>query len=1142
MLEVKNLVKTYKTKGGVITKALDDVSIVFPEKGMVFLLGKSGSGKSTLLNVVGGLDKPDSGEIIIKGRNSKSFSGADFDSYRNTFIGFIFQEYNILNEFNVEENISLALQLQGKPNDKATVTALLEQVDLTGFGKRHPNTLSGGQKQRVAIARALIKNPEIIMADEPTGALDSNTGKQVFDTLKRLSQEKLVIVVSHDRDFAEYYGDRIIELSDGKVLYDDTKKYVEPKSINENVHFVNDKTVAINDTSKLTTTDMQEILAALKRSNGQAIISTGDHDTNLVRQAIHVNSNNSSEVFAKTEKIEVKEYDPKETKFIRSKLPYSRAFKIGSSSLKVKPGRLIFTSFLTTVALAMFGLTSTLMLFDENYSISQALNNSGRTSETVCKQYEYTNTSYMIDSESWETEEKGTYKNYDKTMMSLEDVQSLNNNTAGLYFSGIYSFNSMSFSDMYTSELDKNYYSVYSPEGFIEINDDLLTHNEFSFVAGELPSNSKEIVISEYFYDVIKQCNTDINTHDDLIGKKLKIGLYCNGSNINYEPTVSGILNVGTIASKYDAIKDNYDSLSPTERSSLVNGLKDLLTNSYYTFIYVNEDFYDDIYYPLMGTNSVFSSYESYLEYYVNGISLQEYPFDENGSYDDPNNFSTNFREFSNVKENTNKYTFYDLNGEKTTIKDTLGDYETYIPYSNYKYAYINGLNNYLYKANELSSKYSFAEEINTYFTTGDNYQNFIHATTRLSNYSSDYIFNGNYTTGYDFTTDYNYVKHVMDTYYKTMKEVDYTLECIVNYFNLCDTYGCVDSELEEIYSKYQNAISSTPYDLTNLSTLKEYLLTDPHDIMTTLRMFEYFNKINNVPSEINDLIITAWNTRLTSSEVEQIKTCIEENYNGTPIYTYTTNDLVAEIEINVPTKYYFNSSITGMGTLNVVGFYEYGNYSSGNIVTKNFIKTNGTLEYNKWYTVTSTEYKASGDARFTGAISKSTYTKEQIDVLRTVGNYYKYEFSNDIYMNIIMFLDLISVLKKVFLIIGIVFGVFAALMLFNFISTSINNKIREIGILRAVGARGSDLFKIFFTESGIIGIICSVIAIASSIGISMYLNNYMVQSVGLAMLDFGIINIAMILGGALLIVFVGTIIPVIKAAKKPPVESIRTL
>ena len=124
MLEVRNLTKIYKSKGDVITRALDGVSIKFPDTGMVFLLGKSGSGKSTLLNVSGGLDTPTDGEIIVKGRSSSTFSGSDFDSYRNTYIGFIFQEYNILNEFSVEDNIALALELQGKPKDREKINSL----------------------------------------------------------------------------------------------------------------------------------------------------------------------------------------------------------------------------------------------------------------------------------------------------------------------------------------------------------------------------------------------------------------------------------------------------------------------------------------------------------------------------------------------------------------------------------------------------------------------------------------------------------------------------------------------------------------------------------------------------------------------------------------------------------------------------------------------------------------------------------------------------------------------------------------------------------------------------------------------------------------------------------------------------------
>ena len=220
MLEAINLCKVYKPKKGVPVKALDGISLRFPEKGMVFLLGKSGSGKSTLLNLLGGLDKYDSGEIIIKGVSSKDFKQQYFDSYRNTYVGFIFQEYNILDEFSVGANIALAIELQGRKATDEEINNILREVDLEGYGDRKPNELSGGQKQRVAIARALIKNPEIIMADEPTGALDSNTGRQIFDTLKKLSRDKLVIIVSHDREFSEQYADRIIELADGHVISD----------------------------------------------------------------------------------------------------------------------------------------------------------------------------------------------------------------------------------------------------------------------------------------------------------------------------------------------------------------------------------------------------------------------------------------------------------------------------------------------------------------------------------------------------------------------------------------------------------------------------------------------------------------------------------------------------------------------------------------------------------------------------------------------------------------------------------------------------------------------------------------------------------------------------------------------------------
>ena len=220
MFQIKDLVKTYTPKGAEPVMALRGITVDFGETGMVFILGKSGCGKSTLLHVMGGLDYPTAGELVIDGKSSKDFTKEDYDNYRNTYVGFVFQEYNLLPEFTVYENLAIALQLQGKKADKALLEEYLKRVDLEVDEKRRPTQLSGGQKQRVAIARALIKDPKIIFADEPTGALDAKTGNDILTLLKSLSKDRLVIVVSHDEEFARTFGDRVLEMSDGLIVAD----------------------------------------------------------------------------------------------------------------------------------------------------------------------------------------------------------------------------------------------------------------------------------------------------------------------------------------------------------------------------------------------------------------------------------------------------------------------------------------------------------------------------------------------------------------------------------------------------------------------------------------------------------------------------------------------------------------------------------------------------------------------------------------------------------------------------------------------------------------------------------------------------------------------------------------------------------
>lgn len=231
MIELKGVSKIYRTKKGIKTLALDNISFKLPNKGLFFILGKSGSGKSTLLNILGGLDKYNDGEIIVDGKSTKKFRGKDFDYYRNTYIGFVFQEFNLLDEYDVYDNIILSRKLQKEKISHTVIDDLLNKVGINGLGKRRMNELSGGQKQRVAIARALIKNPEIILADEPTGNLDVETGKQIFSLLKSISKEKLVIVVSHDREAALNYADGIIEISDGKIASNSIQLSLEENRI-----------------------------------------------------------------------------------------------------------------------------------------------------------------------------------------------------------------------------------------------------------------------------------------------------------------------------------------------------------------------------------------------------------------------------------------------------------------------------------------------------------------------------------------------------------------------------------------------------------------------------------------------------------------------------------------------------------------------------------------------------------------------------------------------------------------------------------------------------------------------------------------------------------------------------------------------
>lgn len=516
MIELRNISKTYKSKKGTKTKALDNVSLKFDDKGMTFILGKSGSGKSTLLNLLGGLDKYDSGDMLVLGKSSKDFSQADFDSYRNTYIGFVFQDFNILEDYNVYENIALALQLQQEKVDSEKINNLLEKLELKELKNRKVNELSGGQKQRVAIARALIKNPRIILADEPTGNLDSTTGKQVMNLLKEISKERLVIIVSHDNESANIYGDRIIEIKDGNVVRD-----------------------------------------------------TNTTQSNLVSGSY---------------------------KTIKSKLPLKESFKLGIGSLKHKKVKLIFTILLTMCTLLFLSVADTLSSYDVEKAHAKLLAENNEKSLMIGKYsfdgygaHDYTNkTQLQIDS----NDEKYIISKLQKPYYSIYKIQESMNY---LQLGELLKIENTDGNILYTAlggTFDAN---IIVSDNIKEVVDEE--------IIGRIPTNSNEILISNYVADLITiggittyESNGNSEFTDNKLFKPKNYEELLNSNKTFYFGSKGKVKIVGIInydLSKYDKLKNKKYEADKTSQEDL-NLQSDLIKHlNKFGNIYVTTDFFN---------------------------------------------------------------------------------------------------------------------------------------------------------------------------------------------------------------------------------------------------------------------------------------------------------------------------------------------------------------------------------------------------------------------------------------------------------------------------------------------------------------------------------------------------------------------
>ncbi|MBQ7363695.1 MAG: ABC transporter ATP-binding protein/permease [Clostridia bacterium] len=1061
MLEVLHLTKVYKTKGGLEVRALDDVSLKFPERGMIFLLGKSGSGKSTLLNVAGGLDAPTDGEIIVKGKSSKSFSPGDFDSYRNTFIGFIFQEYNILNEFSVEDNIAIALELQGKPKDRAAISKLLEEVDLTGYAKRKPNTLSGGQKQRIAIARALIKSPEIIMADEPTGALDSTTGKQVFDTLKKLSRDKLVIVVSHDRDFAEQYADRIIELKDGRILSDVSKAEEERREISENVAAIGD-TLTIKSGAMLTEADFKEIKSFLKNTERDVVIATGERDVKTFREAAKITEGGGREVFVETDErvMPAKVFSPEDSRFIRSKLPLRHAVKIGVSGLKTKPIRLAFTALLCTVAFIMFGILSTMLFYNSEATLKQTLTDSSLEMISLKKYYRVSEKQY----------EKGEltheYESARDTSFTAEEIRALSSSW------GSSTFGAVKVNSSFNAQLSSSYWSTaFSGYAALTKGHPLLSKT----LAGSYPDSADEIMISSYTANAMMNCKVydaeegspiTVLRIEELVGKKFTL----DGTAY----TISGIIEVPELPEKYDELLND----TAINNFSLEYELERELQDSYYCIGFVTEEKLEELTRRYNGfySNDIFSNRTASVALKLRG-EWEDIGDGANGAY----------AGYTDAQGLLGDVIF--LSG-----KTAVADGEALIA-TEYLYDFL-----YPYAEEERQTKENKYFDMKGSGSYHPELEEKVYTLLIPENVSSE-----------EWITAREAADRLISAWEEGKREADSS-----SYYGAYKVWKEVFAPYESYRDEYLNAKKIC-------------------DALSTLRIGEVQEYGDN--GEYID------SRPLTDAERRE---CLD-------IAIRYLEDKNVELKCQLQLYSYDSQSAYGeKKTLDIVGF-----YNSSNSYQRDLIIGDGDAEELwdaqkaniQWYTETETSYKMSADAIYNVAYVPFDRTDSSTDAIIALYENESFDENDTRIMLSSSLVDgfanvdsMITAMSQVFLWVGIVLAAFAALLLSNFISVSISQKKREIGILRAVGARGTDVFKIFFSESFSIAAVCTALSIVASAILSRILNSEISSVIGSSIFVFGPLSVVMLVAIALVTAVVATFLPVYNAARKKPVDSIRAL
>lgn len=1017
MLETRELTKIYKPKKGAPVVALNKVSIKFPSKGMVFLLGKSGSGKSTLLNLLGGLDKYTSGEIIIKGVSSKSFRQKHFDSYRNTYVGFIFQEYNILDDFSVGANIALAIELQGRKATNEEINAILRDVDLEGYGDRKPTELSGGQKQRVAIARALVKKPEIIMADEPTGALDSNTGRQVFETLKKLSKERLVIVVSHDREFSETYADRIIELADGKVISD--VEYTADEGEKEDTIKFSENTIELPMGYMLTEEDRIAINEYIKALQNHDVVS------------INLKKSTRKAQFKNTDESKIEKQDGSNFKLIKSVLPLKNAFKIGASGLKHKKFRLVVTILLCVVSFTLFGLADTIASynnFDANVKSIMDSNINYASFSKAVRYYYNQNRFYWDDYYAKLTDyDIGVIKA--KSGVDVLGVVSLAEPPT-LYYN-------LSYKD------SKSESNVYKPQlsGLVDATAGMFEKFGFELIAGRKPEKGKrEIVITKFTYTPFEGnfyyrykdkdgTDTDssvvINNYSDLIGKEVYLGTDYGSF------TIVGIVDTKFDGARYapldEKVTGEQQLLDEIQRMLLMTELEFLKQYSTHTLGFVSEGMTKALT-ELQKDNNNVNNYGN--------ISL-EFTSENGFGYGLSFNY---FNKFENVKSSDILW----FNGQKSTLSKN----EIIVPLETLKT---------IIQTSSQAIKGGYDDKNFKYALKYNDGEIFSEMTS-----FSEFVYN------IDMIMLFNYAKN----------NVDEAKEYFKNASPATDVEQEPENNLVREYFYFLSIGSENPYGKNKPQIYSESLA----DLLKTY-----------------DLMPRS----------EDMTLFVQSHKNGKSSVSYGVNIVGILLETGTGNNFNAYSSyvIIGNETVEALGTDDNGIY---NFAVGVMPKERSGIER-----VVRFALDDKGDVRYK---LKDPVSESLEDISSAFEQ-----------------------LAKVFFWIGFAFAIFASVMFSNFIATSISYKKRDIGILRAIGSRSNDVFRIFFAESFIIAVINFVLSFSLTAFFAAVLNKEFKEGTSLliSVLNVGIRQFIVMFAICLFVAFIASFLPIKKIASKSPIDAI---